>query len=96
MDIFSDIVKNSAFHFPYVDVKMPRMLSHNYEDMNFSVNGLIKDLECIEQLAKDVHVKTEVISTMKTLYKEAANRSDAIRGQEGKFASFMWMCKGDF
>ena len=91
--MFMDIVRNSAFFFKYMDFKMPRMLSHDYKDMNFSVNGVVKDLTCVKEMANQVNVNTRIVETITGLYQEAAERDEEIKGQEDFVTIFEIMKK---
>ncbi|EFC37357.1 predicted protein [Naegleria gruberi] len=92
VNMYADIVRDSALYFKYFDMKLPRLLNHDYSDMNFSVNGIVKDLDCIEKMAEDSKVNTNLISTIKNLYEQAGNRDEQIKGQED-FASVFEIMK---
>lgn len=81
VDMFQDIVQKSALHFKYFDDKSAVMRKREYTDMSFSVDGILKDMDCIEKMAEKSHVNTALISTVKSLFKEASE-SENIEGRD--------------
>jgi len=57
---FFDILKGTAIHFPYMDVKFPRFENHKYEDPNFTVPGAIKDIQLVEKEAINKGVESRI------------------------------------
>ncbi len=45
VEMFMDIVRNSALYAPTFDKKLPRMLKRDFENPNFPVKHLLKDLD---------------------------------------------------
>ncbi|KAL9648852.1 hypothetical protein ABK040_003782 [Willaertia magna] len=82
MDVFTEILRNSAFYFKYVDVKLPRMVQRDYQDQNFSVSGMLKDVDAIEKLAKESNVYTGVIHSIKELCEKTVEQSKTKGEQE--------------
>jgi 3-hydroxyisobutyrate dehydrogenase len=72
---FLQIVQNSQFYFKYIDVKAPRMISHDYSNANFTLDGLLKDFIFIEQQAQDSGVNTLLVHTIRQLLEQTKEKS---------------------
>jgi 3-hydroxyisobutyrate dehydrogenase-like beta-hydroxyacid dehydrogenase len=66
-DLYFDIIKNSNFHFKYIDIKMPRMLEHKYEEPNFTTEGAAKDAHLIHEEVKRLGIYQGITKALEDL-----------------------------
>ncbi|SLM47137.1 3-hydroxyacid dehydrogenase [Nitrospira japonica] len=58
-DTFMAILRESALFAPAFDKKLPRLLARQYDNPNFSVAHLLKDLRLFGRLAAGLHLQSE-------------------------------------
>lgn len=75
IDLFMNVLRNSAFYFKYMDFKLPRMLQRNYNDPNFTVNGFLKDITVIRKEAQSLGVYDGVLSSLVDMAQETVDRT---------------------
>jgi 3-hydroxyisobutyrate dehydrogenase len=60
-DIFVDILKRGALYAPMFEKKLPHWRWRDYDDTNFPVKHLLKDVELIMREAKEKRLSTDVV-----------------------------------
>ncbi|BFU94660.1 MAG: 3-hydroxyacid dehydrogenase [Nitrospira sp.] len=66
-DTFMAVLRESALFAPAFDKKLPRLLSRQYDQPNFSVAHLLKDLRLFGRLADGLHLRSESADAVGTL-----------------------------
>jgi len=72
--LFMEAVRNSAVYAPMFDKKLDNWLQGNYDDPNFSVDHLLKDINLIRSEAESLNLETEVIKAAQRLYEKAVEQ----------------------
>lgn len=71
VETFMQILKNSALYAPTFDKKLPRMLAQNFENPNFPVKHLLKDMTLFQQAAQAAGLPTENTAAIQTIIQRA-------------------------
>lgn len=74
VDLFMDIVRNSAVNSPTFEKKLPRMLKRDFSDPNFPTKNLLKDVTLIRDESKKLGLSTHHIDGVIDLIKIALER----------------------
>ncbi len=67
VDLFMDILRNSALYAPTFDKKLNRMLERNFENPNFPLKHLLKDVNLILNETGQAGIKSEVVQSVKEI-----------------------------
>ncbi len=70
VETFMALLRKSALYAPTFDKKLPRLLERNYEQPNFSVRHLLKDVELILQAAETRHLASGGLQGIRSLLKD--------------------------
>jgi len=70
-DLFMTILRESALFAPTFDKKLPRLLGRQYDNPNFSVAHLLKDLRLFGRLAAGLHLRSDSADGVETLLEAA-------------------------
>ncbi len=73
-DTFMAILRESALFAPAFDKKLPRLLGRQYDNPNFSVAHLLKDLRLFGHLATGLHLRSESAEGVGTILEAAIAR----------------------
>ncbi|NOX18011.1 MAG: NAD(P)-dependent oxidoreductase [Chlorobi bacterium] len=68
---FMEILRASALYAPTFDKKLNRMLERNFDNPNFPVKHLLKDVGLIKESAEKEAVNSEVISAAESILQKA-------------------------
>jgi len=71
VDIFMDILRNSALYAPTFDKKLNNMLTHTFENPNFPTKHLLKDINLVLDEADRLDLGTEALAGVKTIVERA-------------------------
>lgn len=64
---FMTVVHESALYAPTYDKKLPRMLDHDYDNPNFPLKHLLKDVRLIKDTAADNGLDVTIMAAIETL-----------------------------
>ncbi len=67
VDLFMDVLRESALYSPTFDKKLPRMLKRNFENPNFPLKHLLKDVNLILDECNETGVKTDILEGVKKI-----------------------------
>jgi 3-hydroxyisobutyrate dehydrogenase len=70
-DTFMAVLRDSALFAPTFDKKLPRLLGRQYDNPNFSVAHLLKDLCLFGRLAVGLHLRSESADGVRILLESA-------------------------
>jgi 3-hydroxyisobutyrate dehydrogenase len=79
VDLFMDILRQSAFHAPTFDRKLPQMLARDFASPNFPAALLLKDLDLARAEADGLGLDTAALDGVRAVVKETV---EAGRGRE--------------
>ncbi len=88
-DTFMEILRESALYAPTFDKKLPRMLSHRYDDPNFPARHLAKDVALFLKEAEGCD--TRFLQAIEEVLERAVARG---RGGEDYSVLFETLCPG--
>lgn len=71
VDIFMDLLRNSALYAPTFDKKLDNMLNRNFENPNFPTKHLLKDVELILDTSKELGLNSEILNSIKTVVEDS-------------------------
>lgn len=71
VDTFMAVLRESALFAPAFDKKLPRLLGRQYDNPNFSVAHLLKDLRLFVRLAAGLHLRSESADGVRILLESA-------------------------
>ncbi len=71
VNIFMDILRGSALYAPTFDKKLERYLNRNFENPNFPVKHLLKDLNLISQNFSDENINNLILEAEKPILQKA-------------------------
>lgn len=71
VDKFMSIVRESALYAPTYDKKLPRLLERHFDQPNFPLKHLLKDVDLFRHSAGAHGVNTDVLASLETLLKSA-------------------------
>ncbi len=71
LDLFMDIVRESALYAPQYDKKLPNILEHDYSDPNFSARHLLKDVNLMLQAAKSSDLEVAALKGVRKIVEQA-------------------------
>ncbi len=74
---FMEVLRQSALYAPTFDKKLPRMLERNFENPNFPVKHLLKDVHLIYNDFAEKYIDVEILDAMKYILREALRLGDA-------------------
>ncbi len=75
VDLFMQILRDSALYAPTFDKKLQRMLNRNYSNPNFPTKHLMKDTELFIAEAKSVDLNVSSIEGVRNILEMALNRA---------------------
>jgi len=84
VDIFMDVLRNSAFHSKYFDFKLPQMQNRKYQPLNFDISGAKKDIDLITERAKNLGLNTSFLEGIQATVAVAAEMH---KNDDADFAS---------
>jgi len=67
VDLFMQILRESALYAPTFDKKLQRMLDRNYSNPNFPTKHLLKDMNLFLKEADSLKVSTSLVSAVSTI-----------------------------
>lgn len=73
-DTFMTILRESALFAPAFEKKLPRLLGRQYDNPNFSVAHLLKDLRLFGRLAAGLHLRSESAEGVRILLEATVAR----------------------
>ena len=79
VEVFLDILRQSAFHAATFDRKLPQMLERNFSNTNFPAALLLKDLDLVGSEAAGPGRDTTILQGVREVVKRAV---EAGRGRE--------------
>jgi len=71
LDLFSEIVRGSAIHSKYFDLKIDKMATRNYGDATFSVANIKKDASLAAEELEHVNIDASAMQAMCKQFDEA-------------------------
>ncbi len=71
---FMTVVHESALHAPTYDKKLPRMLDHNFDQPNFPLKHLLKDVRLIKDTAAENGIDTSVMAAIEKILVKGMKR----------------------
>jgi 3-hydroxyisobutyrate dehydrogenase len=71
-DTFLDIIRSSALHSPYFDLKYPLMRDRDFTAMNFDIAGVVKDMTLLRNFAVSTGIDVSVIDGLLKISEKAA------------------------
>lgn len=74
VDLFMQILRNSALYAPTFDKKLQRMLEQNYANPNFPTKHLLKDTNLFLQEAETLPLNASIAAAVKTILEQAIAR----------------------
>lgn len=74
VDIFSDILKESSLYAPMYDKKLSKWLSGDYENPNFPVRHLLKDVLLISQELTEKNISAKTMNVLNKLLLESIDK----------------------
>ncbi len=77
VDLFMETLRESALYAPTFDKKLPRMLKRNFENPNFPVKHLLKDVHLIYEDFAKKYIDTEILDALKYILRETLRLGDA-------------------
>jgi len=77
VDQFMSILNESALTAPMYTKKLPQWLAHNYQDPNFSLKHLIKDVDLILGEAAEKKLNTKVLVAIREVLGQSAKSGNA-------------------
>lgn len=78
VDIFMELLRNSALYAKTFDKKLDRMLQRDFTAPNFPTQHLLKDIRLILATAQQLGLGTEALQGVATLAENAVNSGDAL------------------
>jgi 3-hydroxyisobutyrate dehydrogenase len=69
VDVFMEILRNSALYAPTYDKKLKRMLERNFENPNFPLKHLLKDVDLILRELEKTGINTDLVESVKRIVK---------------------------
>ncbi len=73
VDLFMDILRSSALYAPTFDKKLNRMLDGNFENPNFPLKHLLKDINLILNENEKAGIKSEALEGVKQIVERGLN-----------------------
>lgn len=73
VDTFMGVLRESALYAPTFDKKLPRMLARNFEQPNFPVKHLLKDVRLFAAAAEIAGVETGPLAAVQRVLERAAD-----------------------
>jgi 3-hydroxyisobutyrate dehydrogenase len=67
-ELFLTAIKGAAVDSPYAQIKGPMMINSSYRPPAFAVDGVLKDLGLIKDLAGTAGVRTDLIDTVQAIF----------------------------
>lgn len=86
---YLEILRSSAFYFKYVDVKVDRMLNHEYNDPNFTSNGLLKDLNAIDKQLNTLGINNAITQALIEMFNENVKQGLGEKDFSSVFETFV-------
>jgi 3-hydroxyisobutyrate dehydrogenase len=74
---FMDILRSSALYAPTFDKKLPNYLERNFEDPNFPVKHLLKDLDLMLHEFADKNINTDTLKGLRKILLDSIKQGDA-------------------
>ncbi|HKJ66507.1 MAG TPA: NAD(P)-dependent oxidoreductase [bacterium] len=74
LDLFMDIVRESALYAPQYDKKLSKILQHDYSDPNFSTRHLLKDVNLMLQAAKSSELEVAALDGVRKIVEQALEK----------------------
>lgn len=74
VDKFMTVVRESALYAPTYDKKLPRMLERRFEDPNFPLKHLLKDVRLIKRSAEADGLNTSLLASLETLLQTSVDQ----------------------
>ncbi|MBS1272143.1 MAG: 2-hydroxy-3-oxopropionate reductase [Candidatus Marinimicrobia bacterium] len=74
LEIFMDILRDSALYSPQFNKKLPRILQQDYDDPNFPTKHLLKDVDLIVQAADSAGLENAGINGVRKIIKNAIEK----------------------
>ncbi|MCF7805545.1 MAG: NAD(P)-dependent oxidoreductase [Candidatus Marinimicrobia bacterium] len=74
LDVFMDILRDSALYSPQYDKKLPRILQSDYSDPNFPTQHLLKDVDLMIQAANDADLEDAAIKGIRQVIRNAIDK----------------------
>ncbi len=76
-EIFMDILRSSALYAPTFDKKLPNYLDRNFENPNFPVKHLLKDLDLMLHEFADKNINTDTLKGVRKILLESIKQGEA-------------------
>ena len=74
LDIFMEIVRDSALYAPTYDKKLEKMLNNDFKNGNFSTKHLLKDLNFFIKEAQESDINTATVESVRDITQETINK----------------------
>lgn len=87
VDVFMDILRQSALYAPTFDKKLQRMVDRNFANPNFPTKHLLKDTRLFLQEAAPTSLKTDSLTGIAALLEQACNMGLAETDYSAIFAA---------
>lgn len=71
VDKYMTVVRESALYAPTYDKKLSRMLERRFDQPNFPLKYLLKDVQLVEDVMADKGIDTRTVTPLKTLLQDA-------------------------
>ncbi len=77
VDHFMSVLRESALYAPTFDKKLKRMLERNFENPNFPVKHLLKDVHLIYDDFAEKNINVDILDALKYILRESLRLGDA-------------------
>jgi 3-hydroxyisobutyrate dehydrogenase len=77
VDTFMEILRNSALYAPTYDKKLPNYLNRNFEDPNFPVKHLLKDLDLMLNSFAEKEINTDSLKSIRKILVDSIQKGNA-------------------
>lgn len=71
VELFMDVLRNSALYAPTFDKKLDKMLNRNFDNANFPTKHLLKDVNLILDTANGLNINTSMLNGVKATIEKA-------------------------
>jgi 3-hydroxyisobutyrate dehydrogenase len=77
VNIFMEILRNSALYAPTYDKKLPNYLNRNFDDPNFPVKHLLKDLDLMLNSFAENEINTDSLKSIRKILVDSIQKGNA-------------------
>lgn len=76
VDVFMQILRNSALYAPTFDKKLPNFLNRNFDNPNFPVKHLLKDLDLILNSFSEKNINIDSLKASRKILVDSINKGN--------------------